>query len=68
VALESVIDGEDMTVGNWSEAFSFDPPFSELVVNGHIEGILGGGGFGESVAGVGTKGDHHAFGGNESPE
>jgi hypothetical protein len=39
----SVVDGEDMTVGNWSEAFSFDPPFSKLVVNGHIEGILGGG-------------------------
>jgi hypothetical protein len=43
VALESVVDGEDMTVGNWSKAFSFDPPFSELVVNGHIERILGGG-------------------------
>jgi hypothetical protein len=41
VALESVIDGEDTTVGNWSKALSFDPPFSELVVDGHIEGILG---------------------------
>lgn len=67
VALKSVVDGEDMTVGNWSEAFAFDPPFSELVVDGHIEGILGGGGFGEGVAGVGTKGDH-AFRGDESPE
>jgi hypothetical protein len=62
-----VVDGEDMTGGNRSEAFSFDPPFSELVVDGHIEGVLGGGGFGESVAGIGTKGDH-AFAGDESPE
>jgi hypothetical protein len=61
------MDREDMTVGNRSKAFSFDPPFSELVVDGHIEGILGWGGFGESVSGVGTKGDH-AFGGDESPE
>jgi hypothetical protein len=31
-------------VGNRGEAFSFNPPpFSELVVDGHIEGILGGG-------------------------
>jgi hypothetical protein len=67
VALESVVDGEDMTMGNWSEAFSFDPPFSKLVVNGHIEGILGRGGFSESIAGIGIKGDH-AFGSDESPE
>ena len=62
-----MIDGEYMTVGNRSEAFSFDPPFSELVVDGHIEGILGEGGFGESIAGVRTKGDR-VFGGDESPE
>ena len=41
VALKSVVDGEDMAGGNRSEAFSFDPPFSELVVDGHIEGVLG---------------------------
>ena len=29
---------EDMASGNRSEAFSFDPPFSKLDVDGHIDG------------------------------
>ena len=62
-----MVDGEDMAGGNQSEAFSFDPPFSELVINGHIEGVIGQGSFGEGVASIGAKGDH-AFSSDESPE
>ena len=62
-----MVVGEDMAGRNRSEAFSFDTPSSELVVDGHIEGVLGWRSFGEGVASIGVKGNH-AFSCDKSPE
>ena len=69
LALQSMVDRENIADGNTrSEAFPFNPPppFSGLVVDGHIEWVLGRGSFREGVSDIGTKGNR-PFSSDESP-
>ena len=43
------------------------PPFTKLVIDGHVEGLLGGRGFCKCVAGVSTE-DSHTIDGSEGPK